>query len=49
MTGKRGTGREWEYPLVVEAMETTGFHPIGVYISRRQATKLERVACRPIY
>ena len=49
MTEKRGAGREWEYPLVVEAMETAGIHPIGVYISRRQATIAERVACRPIY
>ena len=29
---------EWEYPAVVESMEAAGFHPIGVYISRLQAT-----------
>ena len=44
------TGRgEWEYPSVVEAMETAVLHPIGVYIRRLQATTAERVACRPIY
>ena len=34
MTAKLGAGREWEYPSVVEAMETAGLHPIGVYIRR---------------
>ena len=37
MTEKRGAGREWEYPSVVEAMKNTGLHPIGVYIRRRKA------------
>ena len=37
MTAKRGAGGEWEYPSVVEAMETAGIHPIGVYKRRRQA------------
>ena len=30
-------------------MEVAGIHPIGVYIRRRQATIVERVACCPIY
>ena len=34
MTAKRGAGGEWEYPLVVEAMEAAGLQPIGVYIKR---------------
>ena len=38
LTEKRGEGGEWEYPLVVEAMEAAGLHPIGVYIRRRQST-----------
>ena len=49
MTDKCGAGGEWEYPSVVEAMESVGIHPIRVYIRRRQATIAERVACRPIY
>ena len=35
MTEKREAGGEWDYPLVVEEMEATGIHPIGVYIKRR--------------
>ena len=38
MTEKRGAGGEWEYPEVEEAMDSTGIHPIGVYIKRRQDT-----------
>ena len=49
MTEKRGAGGEWEYPPVVEEIKAMGIHPIGVYISRRQATIAERAACRPIY
>ena len=49
MTAKRRAGGEWEYPPVVEEMETAGIHPFGVYIRRRQATIAERVTCRPIY
>ena len=30
MTAKSGAGGEWEYPLVVEAMETAEIHPIGM-------------------
>ena len=48
MTEKREAGGEWEYPLVVEAMEAVGLNPIGVYIKRRCATIAERVACLPI-
>ena len=33
----------------MEEMEVAGIHPIGVYIRRRQATIVERVACCPIY
>ena len=49
MMAKYGSGREWEYPSVAEATEATFLRPIGVYIRRRKATILERVACRPIY
>ena len=49
MTAKRGTGREWGYPSLVEAMEAADIHPIWAYIRRRQAKIAERVACRPIY
>ena len=49
MTAKRGSGGEWEYPSVVEAMDTTGIHLIGVNIRRRQATIAENVAFHPIY
>ena len=49
MTAKLGAGGEWEYPPVVEAMEDTGIHPIGVYIKRRQKTIAERVDFRPVY
>ena len=49
MMAKRGADREWEYPSVLEAMESAGLHPIGVYIRRRQSTIEERVACCPIY
>ena len=48
-TTKHGVGGEWEYPPVVEAMETAGLHPIGVYIRRWQATIVETVACHTIY
>ena len=47
--GKRGAGGEWEYPSVVEAMENTGIHSIGVYNRRWKSTIAERVASRPIY
>ena len=49
MTKKCGAGVEWDHPLVVEAMESTGLHPIGVHIKRPQVTISERVACRPVY
>ena len=35
MTAKCGAGREWEYPEAEEAMESSGIHPIGVYIKRQ--------------
>ena len=43
------SGGEWEYPLVVKAIEAAGIHSIGMYIKRRKTTIVERVACRPIY
>ena len=43
MMEKCGTGSEWEYPAVVEAMKSVGIHPIRVYIKRRQMTITERV------
>ena len=49
MMATRGAGREWEYPLVVAALETAGLHPVMEYIRRRQATIAKKVACRPIY
>ena len=48
ITEKRGAGGEWEYPLVVESMEASGLHPIGVYIRRRQTIIAERVDYCPI-
>ena len=49
MTGKSVAGGEWEYPSVVEEMESAGIHLIRLYIRRRQETIAERVACCPIY
>ena len=48
-TAERGVGREWEYPLVVEAMETVGIHSIWVHIRRRKSTIAEKVVCLTIY
>ena len=44
-----GVGKEWEYPLVVTALEDAILNPIREYISRQQETIAENVACRPIY
>ena len=49
MTATRGAGGEWEYPPAVETLEAAELHPIMEYIRRRQATIMEKVACRPIY
>ena len=49
MTVKCGAGGEWEYPSLEEAMEAAGFHPIGVYIKRRNTTIADRVAYCPVY
>ena len=49
MTATLGAGGEWEYPLVAEALESVGLHPIREYIRRRQATIAEKVVYRPIY
>ena len=49
ITDKRGSGGEWEYPAVEEAMESVRIHPIRVYIKRRQTTLSERFYCRTIY
>ena len=49
MTKICGAGGEWEYPLLKEAMESTGLHPIGVYIKSRQKTIAVRLAFRPVY
>ena len=35
VTAKPGVDGERYYPSVVEAMESEGLHPIGVYIRRR--------------
>ena len=45
----RGVVGEWEYPLVVTAMEAAGLHPIMEYIRRQHATIAGNVACLPIY
>ena len=42
-------GREWEYPPVVKAMESSELQPIGEYIKRRHVTISERVAYHLIY
>ena len=42
-------GGEWEYPLVEEAMKSSGIHPIELYVKWRQSIIEDRVACRPIY
>ena len=44
-----GGGRGVVIPPVVAEMDAAGLHPILQYISRRQATIVEKVACRPIY
>ena len=49
MTVTHGAGGEWEYPMVVAAMDAAGLHPIGEYTRRWQATIAENVAFRPIY
>ena len=49
MMVKCGAGGEWEYPVLEEAMDAAGIHPVGVYINRRQTAIAERVSCRPIY
>ena len=41
--------REWEYPLVVAALEAAGLHSIQGYIQRRQVTLSAYVACCTIY
>ena len=49
MTEKRGSGKEWYYPALEEAMDAAGLHPKGVYIKRWQTTIAYRVSCCPIY
>ena len=49
MTETCGAGRDWQYPLVVEALEDVALHPIMDYIKRRQAIIAGKVPCRPIY
>ena len=49
MTAKLGAGGECDIPLVDEAMEVVGIHPIEVYMKRRYTTKDERVACLHVY
>ena len=49
MTAKCGTGGEWEYPAVDEAIDNAGLCLFGVYITRRKMAIAERVACRFIY
>ena len=49
MTAKHEAGREWDYPVVDEAIDSAGIYPIGVYTKRRQTNISERVDCRPVY
>ena len=49
MTATCGEGGEWDYPLVVTAMEAAGLHTIRDYTRRQQATIAGKMACRPIY
>ena len=49
MIATHGAGGEWEYPLVVAALEAVGLQPIMEYIRRRQATKADKVECHLIY
>ena len=49
MIATHGADREWEYPLVVAALESAGLHPIMEYIRRWQANIAEKVACCLIY
>ena len=42
-TATCGTGRKWEHPPVVVALEATGLHPTMEYIRRRQVTMAEKV------
>ena len=46
---RRGDGAEWEWDLVVTALEVTGIFPIREYSRRWQATIAEYVAGKPIY
>ena len=45
MTTTCGAGGEWEYPPVVDSIESTGLHLIMEYIERLQATITKKVAC----
>ena len=49
MTAKCGTGGEWDYPVVEEAMESAGIHPNELYSKGRKTTISEMVACQTIY
>ena len=49
ITEKRGSGGEWEYPVVEEAIDFVGLHPIGVYIKGQQTTISQKMAFRPVY
>ena len=39
---------EWEYPLLVAALEYVGLYPINEYIRRWQVTIAENVVCHTI-
>ena len=49
ITARHTTSGEWEWPLLVEALETAGIWPIKEYIQQRQATIAVQVDRRPIY
>ena len=49
MTDRHTEDREWEYPLVVDALEAAGIWSIKEYIQRQKATISAQVGYLPIY
>ena len=44
MTATLGANGKWKYPPMATALESAGLHTIMVYIRRRKATIVEKVA-----
>ena len=49
MTARRTESGKWEWPPVIEALDTVGLWPIKECIQRRQVTVAAQMSCRPIY